>query len=406
MNYLFPAGLITGLIIGIIIMLIINRIKKKESSDVLKEIINKTDEEKAKEMEKIINNLKESFGSLSLNALTKNSEEFLRLANTQLSKQTESGEKDLEGKKKLIDQSLGTMKKELENVQKMVTNFEKDREGKYGELTKHIQTAAEQTAKLQVTTNQLSSALASTKVRGQWGERMAEDVLRLAGFIEGINYEKQKALQSVTGRPDFTFFLPQDLKVNMDVKFPLDNYMKYLEADNELEKESYKKEFLKNVKTRIKEVTSKDYINPADNTVDYVIVFIPNEQVYGFINEQDRTIIDDALKNKVIICSPITLYAILAIIRQAVDNFNFEKTASEILSHFGTFYKQWKMFIDTMDRMGKRIEEAQKEYNNLTTTRKNQLEKPLTKIEELRKQKSLPVAEEETIVIEEVTEDS
>ena len=124
MNYLFPAGLITGLIIGIIIMLIINRIKKKESSDVLKEIINKTDEEKAKEMEKIINNLKESFGSLSLNALTKNSEEFLRLANTQLSKQTESGEKDLEGKKKLIDQSLGTIKKEIAELKEKSREME------------------------------------------------------------------------------------------------------------------------------------------------------------------------------------------------------------------------------------------------------------------------------------------
>ena len=59
-------------------------------------------------------------------------------------------------------------------------------------------------------------------------------------------------------------------------------------------------------------------------------MFIPNEQVYAFINEHDRLLLDDALRNRVILCSPITLYAILAVIRQAVENFNLEKTTEQI----------------------------------------------------------------------------
>jgi len=101
---------------------------------------------------------------------------------------------------------------------------------------------------------------------------------------------------------------------------------------------------------------------------------------------------DDALRNKVILCSPTTLYAILAIIRQAVDNFNLEKTASEIMSLLGGFNKQWDAFVSSFDKMGKRIEEAQNEFNNLTSTRRNQLERSLRKIEDLRKQKNLPEA--------------
>lgn len=320
-------------------------------------------------------------------------ESFQSIAMDVLSKQSQMGEKELDSKKELIDQTLKTMndsmKGDLEKVQAIINNFEKDREKKFGELTSQLKSTAEQTAKLQETTHQLRSALASTKVRGQWGERMAEDVLRLAGFIEGINYKKQKAMETTDTRPDYTFLLPQGLKVNMDVKFPLDNYLHYLETDGKSDKEGYKNQFLKDVRNRIKEVTTRDYINPAEKTVDYVIVFIPNEQVYGFINENDRDILDEAMKNKVIICSPLTLYAILAIIRQAVDNFNMERRASQIVELLGTFAKQWDNFIKSFDKMGKKIKEAQDEFDNLTTTRRNQLERPLRQIEDLKQEKKL-----------------
>ncbi len=335
--------------------------------------------------------LKDSFSSLSMEALSKNTDEFLKLANETLAVQTKSGEKELEGKKKLIDQNLEAMKKEMESVQSLVKNLEKDREKKFGELSTQLKSAAEQTGKLQETTNQLRMALSNPKARGQWGERMAEDVLRLAGFMEGINYEKQKTLEATTTRPDYTFLLPQGLKLNMDVKFPLDNYVSYLEAENSSEKEKYKSQFLRDVKDRIKEVTTRDYINPEEHTVDYVLVFIPNEQVYAFIQENDRSITDEALKNKVILCSPITLYAILAIIRQAVDNFNLEKKTAEILSILGAVNKQYQLFCESMDKMGKKIDEAKKEFVHLTSTRRNQLEKPLQQIDDIRKERSIPI---------------
>ncbi len=333
--------------------------------------------------------LKQSFGNLSLQALS----EFLKLANDTLSKQLQLAEKELEEKRKLIDKTLQNietdLKTELQKVQDMVSLLEKDREQKFAQITTQIKFHAEQTAKLQETTTKLQTALANSKVRGQWGERMAEDVLRLAGFIEGINYYKQKVMDTVKNRPDYTFLLPQNLKVNMDVKFPLDNYLRYLEVE-EPEKENYKRKFLEDVRKRIKEVTTKEYINPQENTLDYVIVFIPNEQVYAFINQHEPSIIDEAMKNKVILCSPLTLYAILAIIRQAIDNFNLERTTGQILALLGTFYKKWSMFVDSLEKIGKKIEEAQKEYEILTTTRKKQLELSLKQIEQLRLEKSIP----------------
>ncbi|MBT8490114.1 MAG: DNA recombination protein RmuC [Deltaproteobacteria bacterium] len=393
---------IGGVLFGVVVAYIVYTLRKKEAKEIARELVSETESRKVEDLEALINKIKDSFGSLSLDALSKNTDEFLKLANETLSKQTQTGEKELEGKKKLIDQTLEAMKEDLQGVQHLVTKLEKDREQKFGELTSQLKLTTEQTRKLQETAGHLKTALASTKIRGQWGERMAEDVLRLAGFVEGINYIKQKTLETVSTRPDYTFLLPQDLKVNMDVKFPLDNYLRYLETDSETDKETYKNQFVKDVKSRIKEVTSRDYINPEENTVDYVIVFIPNEQVYAFINENDRSLLDDALRNKVILCSPITLYAILAVIRQAVDNFNLEKTAAQIMSLLGAFNKQWNNFVNSMERMGKRIEDTQKEYYNLTSTRRNQLERSLRKIEDLRSQTGISAtpAGEEDILIE------
>lgn len=386
MNVIF---LIVGIVIGAVIVFLLNLFHKQDAKKVAQELISNTESQKVQDLEAIINRMKESFGSLSLDALSKNTEEFLKLANESLSKQTQTGEKELEGKKKLIDQTLDMMKKDLQKVQSLMTDLEKDREKKFGEVANQLKVTAEQTGKLQETTNQLKTALASTKIRGQWGERMAEDVLRLAGFIEGVNYYKQKTQENIGTRPDYTFLLPQNLKVNMDVKFPLNNYLNYLEAESETDKEKHKKHFLEDVKKRIKEVKTRDYINPEDNTVNYVIVFIPNEQVYAFINENDRGVLDRALENQVILCSPVTLYAILAIIRQAVDNFKSERSAREMLSLINSFYKQWNAFVESLEKMGKKIDDVQKEFNNLNSTRRNQLERPLRQIEDLREQKGI-----------------
>jgi DNA recombination protein RmuC len=274
-----------------------------------------------------------------------------------------------------------------------VAGFEKDREQKYGELTAQLKLAADRTAELQGTTNKLREALANTKQRGQWGERMAEDILAFIGFKDGINYHKQKILDSGTTRPDYTFILPRGLKVNMDVKFPLDNYIRFLEAEADSDRTAFKSQFLKDVRGRIKEVTCRDYINPEENTIDYVIVFIPNEQVYSFIQENDVLVMDEALRTKVILCSPVTLYAVLAVIRQAVDNFNLERTTNDILSLYGAFNKQWESYVGSFEKLGKKIREVQDEYENLTSTRSNKVETALRRIEQLRSRSSVPIAE-------------
>ncbi len=353
-------------------------------------------QEERTRLEAMRKELTETFKSLSLDALSRNSGEFLKLAEKALESKTIDGKKELESKKELIDKSIIGIDKTLIEVQKKI-----DEVGKGNiETSTLIRKHEEVTLKLKDTAEHLRQALASSKKRGEWGERMAEDIIRLFGMVEGINYIKQKTLETASGRPDYTFFLPNNLKINMDVKFPLENYQNYLDAESEHDKKRYKDELLKNTKIMIKQVTTRDYINPAENTVDYVIIFIPNEQVYSFINEADTTIMDEALKQKVILCSPFTLYAILSVIRQAVENFNLERTTSEILKLLGEFSKQWNLYKDKFRLMGERLDSAKKEYDALITTRSNMLERPLSKIDELKKQKAIAINGE--IKIEEI----
>jgi DNA recombination protein RmuC len=371
--------MIIGLALGIFVAALFFWLKKKAGRD--------AEADKAREFDKLVEGLKGTFASLSMDALSKNSEEFLRLAHQRLEAAAAMGEKDLEGKKELIDQTFNDMRAELGKVEDLMRELEKDRVDKFAKLSTNVDMMREEAMKLQQTTEHLRTALSGTKSRGQWGERMAEDVLRLAGFIEGVNYVKEKAQGA--GRPDYTFFLPQGMKVNMDVKFPLDNYLRFFDAKSDADKEGYKTQFLRDVKDRIKEVTSRDYIDPEQRTVDYVIVFIPNEQVYAFVNETDRELLDQALKQKVIFCSPLTLYAILAVIRQAMDNFNLERTAHKILLVLGAFEKQYQAFCFSLEKMGDKIDDAKKEFEFLMTTRRTQLDRQLKKVEDLRTEKGL-----------------
>lgn len=387
-------SLSVGVLIGLIVAFALRLMHAKSARVLAEELLQETEAQRKAHLDSVLDSIKANFGSLSLEALSRSTEEFLKLAKTKLDSERAITVKELQEKKGLIDQQLQQMVSELQKVSDLMSSLEKDRMEKFGQLASQLKQTNEQTAALMQTTNTLREALASTKARGQWGERMAEDVLRLAGFMENVNYVKQKTIGGIGARPDFTFLLPRQLTLNMDVKFPLDNYVRFLEAKSEPEKTKFRNDFLRDVKSRIKEVTTRDYINPEQNTVDTVLLFIPNEQIYAFIHEQDGSILDDGIRSGVVFCSPLTLFAILAVIRKAVDNFALEQTSNEVLSLLGAFKKQWDEFLGKLELVGKRIGDAQREYEALTTTRRRQLEKPLNRIEDLRMQRGLPVARE------------
>ena len=316
-------------------------------------------------------NLKAEFGDLSKQALDQNLDSFLKLAENKFSELLKSSDSQLNQKKELIDQTIIDMKSKLEGLDKS-TN----------ELKGHVESSKKGIGDLAETTNKLSRILSSSQERGQWGERMVEDILSFMGLVEGINFEKQ--LQAGDGRPDFTFKLPNNKLINMDVKFPLVHYENYLSSENENEKLQEKNAFIKDVRSHVKAIEKRSYINPEEGTVDYVLMFIPNESVYAFLNQEDKDLIDFSLSRKVLLCSPITLYAVLSLIRQAVSNFAMEQKAGEMQDLVGVFRKQWEQFTEKIHAMGKSINALTNHYDELKGPRFRSLEKPMEKINELQ----------------------
>ena len=303
---------------------------------------------------------------------------------------------DLSSKKDLIDARLdqvhGEMRSELTKLGEMVSALGRTSAEKFGQVENSLQAHAEVANTLADSTRSLREALANPQARGQWGERMAEDVLRLAGFQENVNYRKQTQITGGSGRPDYTFPMPKGHVLYMDVKFPMASYLRYLESGSSAEREAHVKRFLADVRLRVKELAKREYgSDGTQSAVDYVLLFIPNEQLTGFIHEHDPELLDHAMGQKVVMCSPLTLFAFLGVIRQAFDNFMIEQTSDEILKLLGTFGTQWRKYGDQVDKVKKRFEAVDREFEALAGTRRRALEKPLLQLEALRLQKGLPV---------------
>jgi DNA recombination protein RmuC len=310
----------------------------------------------------------------------------LSVASSKLGDQLAAGKVVLDRERDVVAEQVEGVQSELGRVAALVADLQKERAHQAGQLTTRLEQAFSVTSSLADTTRSLERALASPQARGQWGERMAEDVLESAGFVEGINYEKQKKLSS--GRiPDYTFTLPRGHRVHMDVKFPLDNYLRWLEADND-GRPAYAKAFQRDVRLRIKELADRAYVDP-ETTVDYLLLFVPNESVYGFLHEHDPTLVDQAITQKVVLCSPTTLFAVLAVVRQAVDNFLVDRRSTEILGAVGGLREQWELLAEPMEKMGRGLASAQRAYDDLVGPRSRQFGRQLAKLETVRDTKGV-----------------
>lgn len=292
---------------------------------------------------------------------------------------------DLDEKRQAVETAVAQLSTQLKGYETLMKSFEAERREKYGSLEKSLKDASETTGKLASTTENLRALLDNSRARGQWGERMAEDILRASGLQEGVQYAKNRAQDTVATRPDFTFFLPDEHKFHMDVKFPLDNYLRMLHAPGEEDKARAKADFIKDVRARIKEITKRDYINPAEKTLDYVLLFIPNEQVYGFVNEAQPGLIDEALAQKVVLCSPFTLYAVLSVVRQAFDNFHFAKSTQEIVKLVGAFAENYERFRGRFAKLGEELSKVEDLYHDIADKSFRQLDSSVAKIEKVRK---------------------
>ncbi|MDD4074422.1 MAG: DNA recombination protein RmuC [Candidatus Pacebacteria bacterium] len=291
----------------------------------------------------------------------------------------------VDSKKEIINESIKnnkeTIKDLIERMSKKLNEAEKERIGEFNVLKTVLNENKIVTENLKDSTDGLKNILSNNQLRGKYGEEIAENLLRTIGFVKGENYEANvNRDRSSSNRPDFVIYLPDKTKVNIDVKFPLDNFIKFTEEEDKEKKKQYKKQFEADVRNRIKEISTRDYINPEEDTVDFVILFVPNEMIFSFIYDQMSEIWTDAMNKKVVLAGPFSFTAILRMIYQSYRNFKYQENIYEVVKLVKKFEIEYDKYNQEVDSLGKKIRDTSLQFDKVSTVRDRKLSGIVEKI--------------------------
>ncbi len=289
-------------------------------------------------------------------------------------------EKYIEGKKDFITEVVTNLRKEVTESQDRLIKSDKERVSEFSNLKSLIEEHKGVTEVLRVTTDNLRKILSNNQLRGSFGQEVAEDLLKIAGFVKGQNYISQTQQESKSSIPDFTVILPDQTKINVDVKFPFAALQKWQQTEDKEQQKLYLNEFKGDIKKKLDEVTTRDYINPEENTVDFVIMFIPNEMIFSFIYEKFPDLWHDALKNKVVMCGPFSFTAILRMVQKSYDSFKYQKDLFNIIGHIRAFEDEYSKFSESLNTLGQRLQSAGKQYEVVSGVRDRALNRLIDKI--------------------------
>lgn len=290
-------------------------------------------------------------------------------------------EQVLENKKDVIKELVEKISSEINRSNFRLETVERERVGEFSNLKTLLEEHKEISRDLRSSTENLKNILSNNQLRGKYGEEVAENILKMLGFQKGLDYVVNLRQETNVNRPDLTVKLPDGGKVNVDVKFPYQSLVKYQEAESKDEKKNFLSQFSKDVKDKIKQVTSREYINPEEKTLDFVILFVPNEMVFSVICDQLGEVTEEALRKKVIIAGPFSFAAIMRMIRQSYDNFRIHEDLHRLVGLIGKFKEEFTVYNVELDKLGDKIKSMSTQYDKVATTRTKQLSRIVEKIE-------------------------
>ncbi len=214
----------------------------------------------------------------------------------------------------------------------------------------------------------LSAALkGNKKIQGNWGEFQLERILEISGLQKGINYVTQETFRNDDNRmlrPDVIIKLPNDRNVIVDSKVSLNDYVNYVNCDDENMRQVYLQRHIQCVKKHIDELACKDYQKLIkNNMLDYVVIFIPVESAYVEAVRADNSLYDYAYKKNIAITTPSSLLPILRTIENLWQIENQNRNVAEIANIGGSLYDKIVGFVEDMEHIDKSIESARKNYD-------------------------------------------
>lgn len=297
-------------------------------------------------------NLRETFEALAAKSLRNNAEDFSGRINLQLTSHSEHFG--------LLKQALDT---DLGKLDTNIREMERKREGAYQSLTQQVVQLQTAHTSLLHTTTQLVAALKSGPVRGRWGEIQLRKIVELAGMTEHVSFLEQ-VVGSEGGKPDSVVYLPNEGRIAIDSKFPLQAFLEAMEALTDEVRKERCGEHVKVMKAKILELSKKSYWKEFDPSPELTIMFIPIESCLMVAYEHEPGIIEFALEHKIILASPVTLLGFMKSIAYGWQQFAISKNARKILAQGKELYSRVQTWLDHFRKTGERISATAKSYND------------------------------------------
>ena len=216
-------------------------------------------------------------------------------------------------REKAVAALLAPVREALTRTHEQIARIEKERAESFGALRASLESVALGQQVLQRETSKLVSALRRPEVRGQWGELTLKRLAELAGMVEHCDFYQQENLDTDQGRmrPDMIVRLPGGRVIVVDVKTPLDAYLNAVEAGDDETRRKQLEHHARKVRERVRELASKNYWSQFEAAPDFVVLFIPGDQFLSAALDHDRELLEDALRQKVILATPTSFVALL-----------------------------------------------------------------------------------------------
>ena len=324
------------------------------------------------------------FNEIANKALANNNEQFLALAKERFERQQSDAESQLDIRKKEIENLLQPLSQQITKLENENKEMERARNQAYGDIKQHVQQMIAGAEKLGKEANIMSTALTkSANVRGNWGEISLTNILEMSGLREGIDYVEQDT-QSDGKRPDFIINIPGGGKVPIDAKATGKKFLESIEESDDDTRSVLLQQHASAMKDRVKDLKSKGYRDSVDGDVEAVVMFVPSEALLAITFDFERDLHEFAMKNDILIASPVSLLALLRTIafqwrqvEQAQNTREAVEICRELYSRFATWSEHYQ-------KVGDNLKSAIQTYNKSVGSYQTKINPQVRRLNEIR----------------------
>ncbi len=305
------------------------------------------------------------FGELARESLQSNSEVFLQLARERLSRQQLDASQALRERETAIESLVQPIREALAQTAAQIQAIERDRIDSFATIKTQMEILASGQNSLSRETRNLVTALRRPDVRGQWGEITLRRLVELSGMTSHVDFTEQQHLATESGaiRPDMIVHMPEQRDIVVDVKTPLDAYLAAVEAQDDEERSAQLRRHAQIVGARVRELSSKQYWSQFERSPDFVVLFLPGDQFLSAALQENPGLIDDSLRQNVMLATPTSLVALLKAVAYGWKQTVLADNAAEIRRLGEDLYKRLAVFAEHLGKLGKSLGSSVDSFN-------------------------------------------